>query len=112
MTTPPTPDAGGIDEPRVITALHLLRDLGFTALYDAEERPAADIADILDAWATLTAQLAAAKAVLSKLNEGGSDDVRIAVRNAIFSAGGSFLNLCDSGELIDAAMKAARTGAR
>ena len=62
MTTPPTPDAGRINEPRVITALHLLRDLGFTALYDAEERPAASIADILDAWDTLTAQLAAAKA--------------------------------------------------
>jgi hypothetical protein len=44
----------GINEPHVITALHLLRDHGFTALYDAEERPAADIAEILDAWATLT----------------------------------------------------------
>ena len=43
----------GIDEPRVITALSLLCDLGFTALYDAEERPAADIADILNAWADL-----------------------------------------------------------
>ena len=51
-----------IDEPRVITALHLLRDLGFTALYDAEENLAADIADILDAWDALTAQLAAANA--------------------------------------------------
>ncbi len=109
MTTRPTADAGVTD---IVAKVREQRDAAVGIGHPDEAGYIAFLSAILDHIDALTAQLAAAKAVLSKLNEGGTDDVRIAVRNAIFSAGGSFLNLCDSGELIDAAMKAARTGAR
>ena len=109
-----------IDEPRVITALHLLRDLGFTALYDAEENLAADIADILDAWDALTAQLAAAKADGERLDwmMSDHDGIHVEVHHYGESYGGALSATVFtfdgeySAKTVREALDAARTGAR